>query len=31
VWIGVIIVMAFITVCETVPFFARRSPFVARL
>jgi hypothetical protein len=31
VWIGVIIVIAFITVCETVLFLARRSPFVARL
>jgi hypothetical protein len=31
VWIGVIIVIAFIAVCETVIFFARRSPLVAKL
>jgi hypothetical protein len=30
VWIGVIIVIAFITVCEIALFIARRSPFVAR-
>jgi hypothetical protein len=31
VWIGVIIVIAFITVSEIALYFARRSPFVARL
>lgn len=31
VWIGVIIVITVITVCEIALFFARRSPLVARL